>query len=123
MQSSITGGMGCSAVVFNLLLRVSISEMEVDPVVCRRHEGLQKERQGNRLCLRGRGGGFVLPSCSGMCLGPGCEPAQSLWGRIRAAQRGGTMAGTPWGDLHPLAPREKEQGWSKKQESFGEHQE
>lgn len=71
--------MECSAVLFNLLHRLSISGMEMDPgVVCRGHEGLQKERQGNRLCLKARGGGLALgkaePSCSGMCLGTGWEP-------------------------------------------------
>lgn len=53
---SITGGTECSAVVLNLH-RVNISGMEMDPLVCRGHEGLQKERQGNTLCLTARGGG------------------------------------------------------------------
>lgn len=61
MQCSIAGRTGCSAGAFNLLHRGSISGTEMDPgVVCRGHEGVQKERQGNRLCLKARGGGLAV---------------------------------------------------------------
>lgn len=53
-------GNGVLTVVFNLLHRVGISGMEMDPgVLCRGHKGLQRERKGTRLCLRGRGGALL----------------------------------------------------------------
>lgn len=101
MQCSIAGRTGCSAGAFNLLHRGSISGMEMDPgVVCRGHEGVQKERQGNRLCLKARGGGLAVGKDQGQPNGADTVAGISSHHGYRGSS-GGLQEGAPPLPWHP----------------------